>query len=516
MLLDDSGVHLVCCCIVSRKTNVLGSKYPVVLCLAIYNEKEDMNLSPRKYRYFNRPGISPRHALFRNENIRRGNFLVAQKKQTNQSDPSNLFEFSKYDNVHHFYAMYSKLEPHERTFYVVWTKKHRYLYLDIDYKWKESQQHNVAYLIQRIIKTLESFIHINKHLSNKRNYQSNWYVWNASRCDKFSLHIINPSFILAVETMKDIMQQFVVYLKHNASFPNEMIIDLNVYTAAYQLFKLPLSYGKTADSELKLYNKTCTLDIQLTLHDMDNIRENHTCLGHQYQFPSIKTQYERNQTIRIKSVVINTKTIDTERFSKIDAFGSHWKLTYHEQKSDTKALFRQYKIAQHFCPIANRSHRSNEGYVHFYTIQTGSKEEDIEYIEYKCMDEECRRQTFRHSFDKTIHQPWIFDNGSMMNRVVLQHIEAMIQCLLKDGIIYNKNEVPNLLILKRWKIQMQSIHPEFSTFFSDDIVHVKCKKPELYVVHNTQNNDQKNGASVRCLHCQITYTILNDKIHQWF
>lgn len=459
---------------------------------------------PTKYAKFKAGNGDGRDAnsLMRNENIRRGNFIVAKKTR------AGTFEFYKYRDVRTFHDAYHDLPVRERRFYVVWTKQYRYLYLDIDYKRTQQEHKSVDDVcIKNCITKLNEFMARYRHQATGKNYMEEWYIWNASRVDKFSLHIINPSFILKVDKLKQMMIQFGLCIKQSGMFPVGLTIDPNVYTSSYQLFRLPMSRGGDVRSILTLTGRTTTLRRQLILHDMNSIDANYTeDVKVTHHVASTKSSHVKHlyrhvpPTTSVQPVCDAVVTADHANIQKASVFGATWKLSTPWSRSRYR---RQYKITHHICPIAHRMHKKNEGYVHCCTLKTND-DVNVEYITYQCMDASCVACIFRLSCDAELTQPWIFDDndsGVAVDRVMMQSVECLIRKLQDHEQINQLDATNKCSVLQTRKIRHV---PGFHTFFSQHIKHRDCATPSLIVKYLPA--DKENGAYVRCLKCEICYT----------
>ena len=464
---------------------------------------------PKVYKWFNNDKEDNTEVLIKNENIRIGNFVVAKKCYHGIRE---RFVFMKFKNVTHFFDVYQKLEEKERVFYSVWTQQYRYLYLDIDYK-RTGMQHDDKLIIQ-CMDLLRRFME--QQNSNKiiihGEYQKHWYLWTANRKDKFSLHVINSKIVMHVEDMKELITKMKTFSIEHKIFADTFMIDLNVYKTQYQLFKLPYSHGKTIDSTFILYReqkKKCNLEMQLKLHDMNNLRENN-------KVKIVCNRAKRNEESNVQQMSNTLRITDEYNMYTVTSFGYTWKLKIVKSYDHFK---RQYKMLGHICPIAGRRHKRNEAYIHCCTLQTVTNQKDIEYIKYRCMHDYCVKKQFRYSFDIKIKCPWMFDNGIQMDIKVMKDIEMCIQILTEYNIINELHELHPYDLLKVNKIQYDRKSLEFSTFFCNDISHLECKaKGCMQLKHYGNYTD--NGTEIHCRACKVSYSICggnvyrNDKIIQ--
>ena len=89
----------------------------------------------------------------------------------------------------------------DQRFYTVLTSSARYLYLDIDYKWDINDhciRNTKIRLINIITRQLSQFISTYGIQFNMNVNNSNLIIWDATRSDKFSLHIIHNGYIMHV------------------------------------------------------------------------------------------------------------------------------------------------------------------------------------------------------------------------------------------------------------------------------------------------------------------------------
>ena len=185
------------------------------------------------YPYFTAQKEKP-DVLCKNHMISYGNVLVARLTL------NKTFVFTKLASIDHFIELYSQCSKKEKTFYAVLIGDYRYLYLDIDFKVKFNMPLlKKTRLIKTIIAMLQRFNLSTFNTFCTRSKDSAYFIWDASRKEKFSVHLVNKHLIMHHKVMKQYVRSFRDWIKQKQVLPDNCEIDLNVYHTGYQLWRLP-------------------------------------------------------------------------------------------------------------------------------------------------------------------------------------------------------------------------------------------------------------------------------------
>ena len=166
------------------------------------------------YPYFNNKINASKDVLMRNENVYFSDIIVARMEKSKSP------QFAKLKNIDEFIKLYDSCSIDDRTFYAVFINNMRHLYIDVDYPLKHKLKFKAKnQLIIKIIKALNEFNYTYASKHKIKIHKQKWIIWDATRNDKFSLHMINNDVICDCAVMHDYIIKFDKWCKKNAIIP---------------------------------------------------------------------------------------------------------------------------------------------------------------------------------------------------------------------------------------------------------------------------------------------------------
>lgn len=460
------------------------------------------------YKYFKlgKDNTSKDDILIKNEIVKENDVLIAWRN-------NGYFSFAKFFNVDHFINFYNNCTDKQKSFYAVFINDERYLYVDIDYKLIFPIDDNKKKrLIYYLLHLLDTFTQINIKCNTK-----NWLIWDATRNDKFSIHIINTDIILKCK----VMHKFINVFKSHAQEQIEkkftfithkdkkFIVDTNVYAVNYQLWRLPLNHNGNLSSFLKLYNikdeKIFDFKTQLKINLMNVIPKN-LCIDIKFTKQQKLTHNNQNNQKLCLSNLKLCKYVKINQLNNVmtNIFNNNYEIINMNSNDNS------YRIRKHYCPIAGREHKNNTGKIQLIHLQYMDK--GLSYIKYLCMDEDCVcKYQYHRIINNDIIRPWIFRDVPFINKNVLNEIDYMIDIMFKNNIITYKEQMLQFQIIKDNKICTTKKDIIFSTFFHDNIIHTKCGISNMSIYYRSKEHIRfyYGQATAFCHICQIYYNLNN-------
>lgn len=463
------------------------------------------NKSPKWFNFFyDSDNQCLNKTALKQQTIYKNNLLIARKI----NNSSYKWQFTKFINMDHFITFFNRCTKHQKLFYIIFTTTSRYLYLDIDYKINDSlSKSNKQDMIQTIFKQM--------HIFYKR-YGYKWklntpklFVWDATRSNKFSLHIIDTANIIHCKNNKEFAEAFNIFI-NNHIFLENFKIDNNVYHEHYQLWRLPLCHHGNEQSILTLYNNYVSITKQMNINCMVDVR---------YRHISYITQNNRNQnTLQNKkndmqiNTYFNNKFINTTTFSK-DIF---YKLQpiFNKQLEFNSNYNEKNEIVvhHHHCPLANRKHKNNSGRITL--LQTHK----YYYCRYTCMDQDCFKicpYKF-YSLSEQCKRPWLYSSFRITDDLIIQQTDLFIDLLFKHKIIqYNVSTEPDKIFKTNNKIIYNQKNFIYKTFFYEYIVHSFCKRSNMNLSYKSNQHQYSfyGQATFYCVICKVYINLKNNKLN---
>ena len=343
------------------------------------------------YKYFNNVDKDLSDVLLKNECLYIGNIIIAKKY-------SSYFLFKKFKDIHQFITMLQSELPMNQRYYAVLTSSARYLYLDIDYKWHFNDsyvQNEKVKLIKIIHRNLSQFISIYGNKFDMDIKNSNLLIWDATRLNKFSLHIIDTGHVMHVLDIKAFIKLFTTWIDNYRILPCECNIDNNIYHEGYQLWRLPHNHNGDPASILKLFNQTLTIRDEITINCM---------VALQYKTveriiePAIDIPLDvvpRNKNLKVTNATLKYETVLPSTINRVfDAPDSTLLAKYFDianvcnvrRKSNSELI-----INKHFCPIIRRRHNRNTARIIVRRYKMDNNASILYYV-YICMKQECQNR----------------------------------------------------------------------------------------------------------------------------
>lgn len=469
------------------------------------------------YHYFNLAEADKDRVLTRNNIIRYGNILIARLQSNNR------YVFCHLDTVKQFLDLYQKTPINERTYYAIIIGDYRYMYLDIDYKgWQKTCQVNKTQLISHILEMLRRFTHT-FHIKYKiEPYPKSWYIWDATRKNKFSIHIINSRIILHYQKIHEFIKQFKSWMVRQNNISNNCQLDLNIYHRNYQLWRLPGCHNNKPDAILKYHqssvlNKSLSIEQQMKLNFMSDISENkynvhitnveQNIKKHSYKSPKKNYKSQQNcidnrwlyRTLNDYNVLSYiSKICDKFELNMI----SNYKSTDLDLNVETDIVAR---MTEHICPIAKRAHGSNTSTIKFHNLL--QENDHIKYIKYSCFGNGCENVFRYYTMNDLLKRPWMFKRMSNLDISIMVEIDTLIDLLFKRNIIKYTTSKRNHQVFKDidkklWKGRKEFV---FTTFMHDNIIHTGCGESNMTVSYRKKTHPYANLAMgyvyCRSKHC---------------
>lgn len=487
------------------------------------------------YPYFKKETVPIKEVLTKNEQIYFDDILIARKTK------SKSYQYAKLNNIEHFINLYNKCTIEEKSFYAVFTEDIRYLYIDVDYYLHNKINNNKKKeMIISIIKALNEFNYTYGYNYGIKIHKKPWMIWDATRHNKFSLHLINDEITADCSIIHKYILQFNEWKKINKILPDECKIDTSIYSKKYQLWKLPGNHGGHINSVLQFIdydllptqrNYNISFVQQLKINFMCNIQQK-KCkpiyIGMQYNALNLKHKISKNNKItntKTKMIqnsncynkngkILNSHIKKEQNINLIDMnynqmlqkiFGKNYELTTMVNNNDCIAVNR---ITKHYCTIIKRCHKRNSGKIELY------KNNYLVYIKYFCMDEYCKNKYQHHSLINEINRPWLFNKIVNLDKQIILDVDLFIDLLFKQQIIhYKENKLMHEIINKR-TILFNHDNNIFSTFIHYNIIHYLCRLSDMRLSYKSDNNRCVNYGKVTlyCNYCKIFYNLKNQKI----
>ena len=456
------------------------------------------------YPFFNNEECSKHLNLLENISIYGDTILIATM---NRSSP----RFAKFNTLMHFYEYFNRTNITHRTYYAVLIQSCRYIYLDIDYKiQKQLSDIQINALIIKLRRFLNKFILKYGKMFNIQYEKCDWFIWNASRSTKFSLHLMDIGNVINVIDNKHFAIAFNYWLHHNNQICMDCVIDQKIYHEHYQLWRLPYNHNGNIESLLQLHDSHMSLYQQFKISFMNDVRHVYRkCIsisssisnGTLKIFKSLDTDTPQKKILK---TVANISYASSSHINEINniSISLHAKLSNIFQSPN----IRSYKngellISKHYCPISNKIHQHNTGRLR---ILQSSSIQDIMYCKYYCMKPECRniKQSKNISLHKNWNYPWLMCLITQINYSILQEVDAFCHLLFKHHHIayYKGCYEDNIIKINKLQINTKYL---FSSFIEDNIMHTKCKQNNMFLYYIKPRSDciESGVIMLQCKYC---------------
>ena len=452
--------------------------------------------SLRWYKYFNNEKQPSKDVLLRDTTIYKNNLVVARK----MDDGGWLF--TKFQSLEHFITVFNNCKLEEKTLYATLRNPLRYLYLDVDYTLNTTLSHSIKNeIIKLIIASANEFCYLYGKKFGIKQKRAKWFVWDATRDDKFSIHLINVNEIMFVDDMKVLIGAFADSLTTNKIINKTCTIDDRIYHQNYQLWRLPNNHNGNVRSLLLLYNASITLKEQFEINFMSNIDQislfnkiKQTPKSHKYF--SQKMQSSTNN-------VINQNTTKTMH-ALYNIFNTEKIVSYKGAEMLMQA---------HNCPIALRVHKRNTARI---TIQKLDGHSDSLYYKFACMHPKCyqQKQFIYASLSNKLKRPWLYHDLQKLPNDVIEEIDLFIELLFIKDITYLKQQWEHYILTHKSKIRFNQNNNVFSTFFNSNVIHTVCGESTLTLSYKQPDHWMSDGgkATCYCITCKKYINLKNGKL----
>ena len=440
------------------------------------------------FTYYNNPDVSKDYVLTRNTTKYSGNVVVA-KKVPNAC--KNTYMYAIFDSLDHFVNEIEEQTRDDWTYHSVLTEDYRYIYFDIDCKLDNPLSVDEHRMYSKLIlQSLVNFFRMYGNCLIEQPMTPNWHVWDATRKDKLSLHMVDNTQMLHLEHIKYIASKFGLYLKNklesfhrndNGNKVHKLKVDLEVYKKGHQLWRLPLNSNGKKGSVLRLLD--ISFDPYLTRKEQFNINFMLNKRG-------IKNGRIRERQITQFNI---PHTVSLTYHNKYDKKIIHKIRQVFEMKG--KAGFvaashnNEFIMQGHKCVIKGDYHQSNSGRLRIMECAL-----DIHkfYCKYTCMDEHCQRiktSVYINLSDGFILRPWIFLNvgWAKLDIDIVKEVDTFIDKLLNQKILGCDYACSNFI--NNRTILFNNNDYIFQSFTSDDVRNLCCGCRGMRLSYRSPNNE---------------------------
>ena len=460
------------------------------------------------YDFFNNPTQPIYKVLTYDQTIFPNNIIIAKKNPTH-------WQYTKFISLKHFINFFVNTNSAQRTFYVILTHQSRYLYLDIDYKLKNTMSIKIhKQLISNLTNSLNKFTKTYGYKFGVKYYQSSWIIWDASRFDKkaqvyyqkFSLHFIDCGNVMHYLDIKHFAETFDYWLHKNNKINQNLNIDNNIYHNKYQAWRLPYNHNGDINSVLTIHGRKISIMEQMKINTMIDTQTISAVL-------ICKNDIQRNgcnqkalcdsklhDMINIPDRITCDENVNHKILQRIYTTFRISKFLYF-----TKG---EYIIKQHYCPIQKKKHKSNSARIKIIQM---SNCDTYTYCIYTCMDCDCQKVIRRMyiSLSDIFKRPWLMHGLLTLDTKVHREIDYFIQLLL-DKHILKFHERSNYLILKQNKIKLNLPNHLFTTFCHDHIQHNRCNSNDISFSYKKSQHPLTNYGKAT-LYCRTCNQFINLK-----
>lgn len=441
----------------------------------------------RWFTYFNNPDVSKQCVLTKNTTVYSGNVIVA-KKVANAC--KNTYMYAVFDSLNHFISEIEQQHPDDWTYHSVLTEDYRYIYFDIDCKLDNSLSVCEHRRYSKfIMQSLLNFFCIYGDCLIEEPMTPKWHVWDATRKDKLSLHIVDNTQMMHLDHLQYVASKFGLYLRNklellhhndNAHKIHKLKVDLDVYKKGHQLWRLPLNSNGKKGSVLRLLD--ISFDPYLTKSEQFDIN-----------FMIKKKCIKKGRTREYQDTKLNiTHIVPSSNHNKYDNKIIHKVTEIFEMKDNARLVdtsnTNEFIMHCHKCVIKGDYHQSNSGRL---KIMESALSIDKFYGKYTCMDEDCQKIktsvyiNISHGF---ILRPWIFLNAgwAKVDIGIVKEVDMFIDKLLEQKIVGYDNACSNFINNKT--ILFNNDDYIFQSFTSDDVRNLCCGCRGMCLSYRSSNN----------------------------
>ena len=455
------------------------------------------------YKKFNETNNN--EALMENEIVEGDDIIIAKRyKEYNQ------WHFTKFSTLDEFVRFYKQTSKKQRTFLVVLRHNYRYIYLDIDYKLSTP-------LSQKQCKILrDSIIHcINKTYARHRirfNFKQNnplWYVWDATRPNKFSIHLICPHVVMHYERIKEfaILCNEKLHLSTSANI--NLKIDSLIYRKNYQPWRLPYNHTGNIQSELKLITPmNLTLYQQFDINCMNNTKvRTHAnaplvCIPQIKRDPIIFTECKQRNQRNINSISQDNLLNQVQKIFCFSTYSTNNK--------------NEFIVRKNYCPIRKGTHTNNTARI---AISNAPNCPNSCYYAFTCMDQRCQKKqhVVYGNLQSNWYRPWVMATINVTDTKILREIDNFINQLFLSKTIKSICDNNHHEILKPIAHRYNTPGYTFTSFFTTNIIHIICRHNDIafhYKCRMNPNAIRYGNTAIYCVKCKRYINYHNDKIIQ--
>ena len=409
--------------------------------------------------------------------------------------------FTKFASIDKFFQFFIQTPPEQRVFYAVLYKNTRRIYMDIDYQLTKplsNKQQNK--LIKSIYSDLITFTTIYGYKYGINIHKCNWYIWNGSRNNKFSLHIMDTYHCCHFLINKTLAIDFNHWLHRNNKIPSTCKIDDNIYHHGYQLWRLPACHSGNNSSTLQLYNSTLSIYEQIQISFMNDCHQPPPSCKQiknniQNKITTPSKQFNNNITRnQIQTTKIKPK-IQEDTFNQLQQMLKTNNITpYHNG---------ELLIKKGWCQTANRRHKNNSGRVLLCYV---TRPQAIKYIRWTCMDDECKLQykTKLITINNEWKYPWIFkplSKHSQITNAIMKKVHTFFQQLFDTNMLQIQKGTHQNTIIQQNNLSVNTEDYIINGFLYNNIEHTGCYYTKCMKFHYRNPTHKYYFYGEICLYC---------------
>ena len=417
-------------------------------------------------------------SLCSNEDIIDTNIIIAKLVINNSLN--NKYLFTKFYTTSDVVDYFRCCKDVNKKLYVVLRNKFRYLYIDVDYQTSnvlsQTEQTKLKYLI---IKTINNYLDHNKNICKYTYNKQKWFVWSATRNNKFSLHCINTSIILPNDIIQQIIQNVNIILYARVDFPKQCKLDDKVYKTHYQLWRLPMCYKYNQDSQFKLIttpiiNITKQFEINFMNFNQSTYLNTYTT----NQTKTFKTKRNQKRYLDTHNNCISTLQTQPEVAVRNKIY-KIFNITTLNKKD-----INGFILKDHICPIKNNPHRNNTARIKIIN----EYKPNTSYVRYNCFDSDCQQQAqyIFITLSNVYKRPWLFNKMDILSANLMKQLDDFIDDLLFNKVIHinNKCKLKNIThndngIIEHKSLRWNDNNYTFTCFLKNNIIHTQCNNNAL-------------------------------------
>ena len=460
------------------------------------------------YSHYNCTHSCPSSVLLRNITLYRHSIIIAVMNKRSH------IQYSQFNNVTQFMRFFQMADIENRSFYAVFRHPLRHPYMDIDYKLNHCMsQRNENKLINLLINKFKKFLEIHGYQYKIIYSKINILVWNASRNNKFSLHIIDSGHVIHISLIEKMIQHFNYLLAQNHLLPQLCTIDTNIYHNNYQLWRLPGCHTGNINSTLRLISHSIPFKQQLAINLMAD-----TCSIAEIDTSALSTtnkilEISKSNQKQIQNSARIQRPINNNCYTQLTPKIRN-QISNLFQTNIIQPYHNEILLKHHLCPFAERKHKNNTARLDLLFL---NNQPQFPYLLFRCMDSNCQL-VYRSKYISLTplwQHPWIISTILHISNITipaLRKIDLFFTEAYKHKIIHRKPNTSASTVLLKNKIWEQKHDSIFTTFLDDKIVHTICGHSNMQFQYRNTNNKYISFGPI-ALFCKSCHCFVNFKFN---